>query len=76
VTVTNSGTTAIAGWTVTLSIAAGRSINNLVNGTLAGSNVTNAPHNGNLAPAASATFGFVANGEASGGVTVVSCTAR
>jgi hypothetical protein len=47
-----------------------------VNGTLAGSNVTNAPHNGNLAPAATATFGFVANGEANGGITVVSCTAR
>lgn len=76
VTVANSGTTAIAGWTVSLSIAAGRSINNLWNGTLTGSNVTNAPHNGNLAPAASTTFGFVANGDVTGGVSVVSCTAR
>ncbi|GIH06461.1 hypothetical protein Rhe02_45280 [Rhizocola hellebori] len=76
VTVANSGTAAIAGWTVSLSIASGRSINNLWNGTLTGSNVTNAPHNGNLAPAATTSFGFVANGDVTGGVSVVGCTAR
>ncbi len=76
VTVTNTGTSAIAGWTVSLTLASGRSISNLWNGTLTGSNVTNAPHNGNLAPNATGTFGFVATGEASGGITVAGCTAR
>lgn len=74
VAVTNTGTTASRGWSVVLSLASGRTISNLWNGTLTGSTVTNAPHNGALAPAAGTTFGFVANGQVTGGVTVVSCT--
>jgi endoglucanase len=75
VAVANTGTAATRGWTVELSLATGRSIASLWNGTLTGSTVTNAGHNGALAPAASTTFGFVANGQATGGVTVVGCTA-
>jgi chitodextrinase len=74
VAVTNTGTTASRGWSVVLSLASGRTISNLWNGTLTGSTVTNAPHNGALAPTAGTTFGFVANGQVTGGVTVVSCT--
>ena len=55
-------------------MAAGRSIGNLWNGVLTGSTVTNAEHNGALAPNASTTFGFVATGQAADGVTVVGCT--
>ncbi len=76
VTVTNNGTVATTGWTVTLSVASGRSITNLWNGVLSGSTVTNAPYNGVLSPGGSTAFGFVANGAASGGITVVSCTVR
>ncbi len=76
VSVANTGTSATAGWTVVLSIASGRGIVNLWNATLSGSTVTNAPHNGVIAPAGSTAFGFVASGDANGGVTVVSCTAR
>ncbi|MFC5057485.1 cellulase family glycosylhydrolase [Saccharothrix xinjiangensis] len=75
VTVTNTGTPALRGWSVELAVASGRTITSLWNGTLTGSTVTNAAHNGSLAPSAGATFGFVANGQATGGVTVVSCTA-
>lgn len=74
VTVANTGTTATRGWSVALSIASGRTIGSLWNGTLTGATVTNVAHNGALAPSASTTFGFVANGQAAGGVSVVSCT--
>jgi cellulase/cellobiase CelA1 len=75
VAVTNTGTSPTRGWSVELSLASGRTIANLWNGTLTGTTVTNAGDNGTLAPAASTTFGFVANGQVAGGVTVVSCTA-
>ncbi|MGX7826618.1 cellulase family glycosylhydrolase [Actinokineospora sp. 24-640] len=74
VTVANTGTSATRGWSVVLSLAGGRTIGSLWNGTLSGATVTNAAHNGALAPSASTTFGFVANGQAAGGVSVVSCT--
>ncbi|MFC6088016.1 cellulase family glycosylhydrolase [Saccharothrix lopnurensis] len=75
VAVTNTGTASTRGWSVELSVAGGRTITSLWNGTLTGGTVTNTAHNGSLAPSASATFGFVANGQATGGVTAVSCTA-
>ncbi|GGS16294.1 cellulase family glycosylhydrolase [Actinokineospora fastidiosa] len=74
VTVANTGTTAIRGWTVDLAVASGSAISSLWNGTLTGSRVTNAAHNGALAASASTTFGFVGTGPAAG-VTVVGCTA-
>lgn len=75
VSVTNTGTGTTSGWTVTLAIASGRSISNLWNGVLSGDTVTNAPYNGAIAPSGGTTFGFTANGEAAGGVSVVTCTA-
>lgn len=74
VAVTNTGTATTRTWTVELAVAAGRSISSLWNGVLSGSTVTNAAHNGVLAPNASTTFGFVATGSATDGVTVVRCT--
>ncbi|GIH06462.1 hypothetical protein Rhe02_45290 [Rhizocola hellebori] len=76
VTVVNTGTTTIAGWTVVLSIASGRTINNLWNGVLTGNTVVNASHNGAVPPGGSASFGFVANGDVTGAITVISCTTR
>ncbi|WP_144123738.1 cellulase family glycosylhydrolase [Catellatospora sichuanensis] len=71
VTVTNTSTMTSAAWSVVLNIPATLTISNLWNGTRTGNTVTNAPHNGSLAPAASTTFGFVASG--TGSVTVTSC---
>jgi cellulose 1,4-beta-cellobiosidase len=59
-TVTNTGTTAITGWTITYSYTQGQTLQNGWNGTWtegSGGAVTvvNAPYNGSLAPGASAT---------------------
>jgi hypothetical protein len=73
VTVTNTGTTATRTWTVELAVAAGRSIGSVWNGVRTGNTVTNAAHNGALAPNTSTTFGFVATGQATDGVAVAGC---
>ncbi|WP_422774270.1 lytic polysaccharide monooxygenase [Plantactinospora sp. WMMC1484] len=77
VTVRNSGTAALSGWTARWTWANGETIGSLWNGThtQSGSTVTvrNAGHNGNLAPSASATFGFVGSGNTSGTPTLT-CT--
>jgi chitin-binding protein len=66
VTVRNSGTANIAGWSVGLTLAAGQSVNSLWNGSQSGTapnlTVRNVGHNGALNTGASTTFGFVANG--------------
>lgn len=60
--VTNTGTAAISGWTVTFTLPAGHSIVGSWNGvvTISGQTITvrNVSHNGNLAPGGSGTFGF------------------
>ncbi|MEO3818753.1 lytic polysaccharide monooxygenase [Plantactinospora sp. B24E8] len=65
VTVRNSGTSALSGWTTSWTYANGQTIGSLWNGqhTQSGSSVTvrNVGHNGSLAAGASATFGFVGN---------------
>lgn len=65
VTVTNTGTTAIDGWTVTFTLPAGHTLAGSWNATLTVSGqtvtATNAAYNGNLAPNASTTFGFQVN---------------
>jgi len=70
VTVGNSGTTSINGWTVSLGLAAGQSIVNLWDGVNSGTTgtvpVRNASYNGTIAAGGSRTFGYVANG---GGAT-------
>ncbi|MFC4589160.1 endo-1,4-beta-xylanase [Sphaerisporangium corydalis] len=62
VTVTNTGTAAITGWTVTWTFPNGQTITQLWNGTLtqSGSAITvrNASYNGALGVGASTTFGF------------------
>ncbi|WP_127934445.1 endo-1,4-beta-xylanase [Nonomuraea polychroma] len=62
VTVTNTGTSAITGWTVTFTLPAGHTLTGSWNAdvTVSGQTVTakNAGYNGNLAPNASTTFGF------------------
>ena len=61
-----AGSTAVNGWTVHWTLANGQTITQVWNGTLttSGSSVTvkNASYNGSLAPSASTTFGFLANG--------------
>ena len=77
VTVRNSGTTAIGGWTVSWTAPAGTTISSLWNGrlTTSGTSVTvrNEPYNGQLAASASTTFGLTGNG--SGVPTGLSCVA-
>ncbi|MEU6795372.1 endo-1,4-beta-xylanase [Nonomuraea wenchangensis] len=62
VTVTNTGTSAITGWTVTFTLPAGHTLVGSWNATLtvSGQTVTakNAAYNGNLAPNAGTSFGF------------------
>lgn len=65
VTVTNGGSSAISGWTVTFTLPAGHTLAGSWNATLtvSGQTVTarNAGYNGNLAPSGSTTFGFQVN---------------
>ncbi|MEV6692859.1 cellulase family glycosylhydrolase [Micromonospora sp. NPDC051196] len=77
VTVRNSGTAAIGGWTVSWTAPAGTTISSLWNGrlTTSGTSVTvrNEPYNGQLAPSASTTFGLTGSG--SGVPTALTCVA-
>lgn len=65
VRVTNTGSTATTGWTVTWAFANGQVISQMWGGTptQSGANVTvrNVNYNGNLAPNAATTFGFLAS---------------
>jgi cellulase/cellobiase CelA1 len=71
-----AGASAINGWTVTWTLAAGQAITQAWNGTLSvtGSTATvrNVSWNGSLAARATAQFGFLANGTAT--APVLSCT--
>ncbi|WP_328807991.1 endo-1,4-beta-xylanase [Nonomuraea antri] len=62
VTVANTGTSGITGWTVTFTLPAGHTVTGSWNAVLSvsGQNVTarNAGYNGTLAPGASTSFGF------------------
>jgi predicted carbohydrate-binding protein with CBM5 and CBM33 domain len=80
VTVTNSGSAAIGGWTVKWTLAAGQDITQSWSSTLtkSGSNitVTNAAWNGTLASKASTTFGFIGSYSGSNPVPAVTCATR
>lgn len=65
---------AIARWTVGLTIPTGTAITNLWNGQLSGSSVSSAAWNGSVPANGSVEFGFQASGSATG-LTVASCTA-
>ncbi|MFF5109110.1 cellulose binding domain-containing protein, partial [Streptosporangium sp. NPDC000509] len=79
VTVKNTGTSAISGWTVTWKFPNGQTISQLWSGTHtqtgADVSVKNAAWNGGLAPNASTSFGFTATQSGTNGVpTPVNCT--
>lgn len=76
--VTVTASEAISGWSTTLTLPSGSSINNLWSGVNAGTTgsvtVTNAPWNGSLGAGASTSFGFVGVGTAPAAGTLA-CTA-
>jgi hypothetical protein len=78
VTVRNTGTSALNGWTVGWSLANGQTITQLWNGTLTQSGTTvtvkSLTYNGNLAPNTSAAFGFLANSTTTNAVPALTCT--
>ncbi|MFI0897943.1 glycoside hydrolase family 3 N-terminal domain-containing protein [Streptomyces sp. NPDC020983] len=78
VSVKNNGASALGGWRVQWT-QSGATISSLWNGTLAQSGgavtVTNAPYNGAVAPGASVSFGFTANGAPPSPLPVPTCTA-
>ena len=78
VTVRNSGSAALNGWTVRMTLASGQTITNLWNGTVTGSSgaisVQNASYNGSLSAGGSTTFGYVANGNGALAPSAVSCS--
>ncbi|MDW8810109.1 GDSL-type esterase/lipase family protein [Streptomyces scabiei] len=83
VTVTNTSSSAVAGWTVTVVPADGARLTQVWNGTSVTAadgtvTVTNASWNGTLAAGASASFGFVASAPTTAGTpsATVACTAR
>jgi len=77
VSIRNSSSSTIGGWTANWTFTNGETIGGLWNGTLSqsGSSITvrNVGHNGTLAPNSSTSFGFTANGTP--GTPAVSCTA-
>jgi hypothetical protein len=78
VTVTNTGSTPVTGWTVRLTLAEGQTLINVWNGKNTGTtgtvSVTNASYNGSTDAKGTQVFGFVANGNGSAAPTVAGCT--
>jgi aryl-phospho-beta-D-glucosidase BglC (GH1 family) len=75
VSITNTGASAARGWAVRLATANGTRIANVWGGVLSGDTVSNASHNGALAPSASTTFGFLGEGSSPTAITVAGCSA-
>jgi hypothetical protein len=76
--VTNTGSTALAGWTAGFGFAdAAESVSNSWNATVtqSGTRVTavNASYNGSVSPGGSATFGMVVSGSSSS-LSALACT--
>ncbi|MET7833788.1 cellulose binding domain-containing protein [Micromonospora sediminicola] len=78
VTVANTGTATLNGWTVRLTLAGGQAISSLWSGVNTGTTgtvaVRNAPYNGTLGPNASTTFGFTATGDGATAPSGLTCT--
>ncbi|WBB80190.1 lytic polysaccharide monooxygenase [Micromonospora sp. WMMD882] len=79
VEVANNSSSAYSGWTTTLNLASGQSINQVWNATSTTSGstvtVTNAAYNGSLSAGGKTTFGFTANGNA-GAPQSITCSGR
>jgi lysophospholipase L1-like esterase len=79
VTVTNSGTRPITGWSVTWVEPSGQAVSQVWNGTVSRSGstvtVTNAGWNGALAPGATATAGFLSTATGAPATPATSCRA-
>jgi lysophospholipase L1-like esterase len=77
VTVTNAGTTATTGWTVTLTFPTGQRITQIwggrTDGTASPYTITNESYNGALAPNVSTTFGFLATWSGTNNSPTVTC---
>jgi hypothetical protein len=77
-TVTDSGSTAINGWTVKYSWPGSQTITQIWNATDTQSGaavtVTNMSYNGSLSPGGSTTFGLLGSGAAPAGLGSLSCT--
>ncbi|WP_229811411.1 cellulose binding domain-containing protein, partial [Streptosporangium pseudovulgare] len=80
VTVRNEGASAVSGWTVSWKFANGQTVTQLWNGshTQSGADVTvrNISWNGNLAPGATAAFGFTGTQNGTNAVPAVTCAAN
>ncbi|MFI2713937.1 endo-1,4-beta-xylanase [Micromonospora sp. NPDC018662] len=78
VTVANTGSTTLTGWTVRLTLAGGQTVANVWNGINTGTSgtvsVRNADYNGSLGANASTTFGFLVNGSSNAAPGGFSCT--
>ncbi|MEU1683853.1 cellulose binding domain-containing protein [Micromonospora sp. NPDC005707] len=78
VTVRNSGTAPVSGWTARFTLADGQRVTQSWSAEVSQSGTTvtarNASWNGGLAPGAQTTFGFLAGGAGTNPVPVVSCT--
>jgi endo-1,4-beta-xylanase len=79
VKIANGGTTAITGWSLGWSFAAGQKVTQLWNGAVsqnaAAVTVANTSWNGTIAPGGSATFGFLGSWTGTNGVPAVTCSA-
>jgi hypothetical protein len=77
VTIRNTGTGALSGWTVGMTLAPGQSISSLWNGVHTGTGgsvtVRNTPWNGTVAPNGTVTFGFTVGGSSSAAPTDITC---
>lgn len=77
-TVRNTTTSALNGWTVGLTLPGGHRVDQTWGGVAAGSggavSVRNAPYNGSVGVGASTTFGFVASGSGTAAVGSLTCT--
>ena len=77
VTVADSGSSRLNGWTVELTLASGQSISSLWGGVASGTagsiTVGNASYNGTVAPGGTATFGFTATGKSAAAPTSIGC---
>lgn len=78
VTVTNTRSTPVTGWTVRLTLAEGQTLLNIWNGKITGTtgtvSVTNASYNGSTGAKDTQVFGFVAYSNGSAAPTVAGCT--